>query len=121
MGSFWLARRFVIDKSLEYEGNGAFVQLLFFRTTHNIANIEIDHFDREVGSSNYTFKKGLKHFLSMMNYSDVPLKFAAYLGAVFAAIGLIAAVIVLIMKLVNPSMQAGWPSMMCTMLFLFGI
>ena len=25
------------------------------------------------------------------------------------------------MKLVNPSMQAGWPSMMCTMLFLFGI
>ncbi len=121
MGSFWLARRYVIDKALEYEGNGAFVQLLFFRTTHNIANIEIDHFDREVGSSNYTFKKGLRHFLSMINYSDVPLKFAAYLGAVFAAVGLIAAVIVLIMKLINPAMQAGWPSMMCAMLFLFGI
>ena len=57
----------------------------------------------------------------MMNYSDVPLKLAAYLGVVFAAIGLIAAIVVLIMKLVNPAMQAGWPSMMCTMLFLFGI
>ncbi len=121
MGSFWLARRYVIDKALEYEGNGAFVQLLFFRTTHNIANIEIDHFDREVGSSNYTFRKGIRLFLSMINYSDVPLKFATYLGALFAAVGVIAAVIVLIMKIVNPAMQAGWPSMMCTILFLFGI
>ena len=121
MGSFWLARRFVIDKALEYEGNSAFVQLLFFRTTHNIANIEIEHFDREVGSSNYTFKKGLKHFMSMINYSDLPLKLASLLGALFAGIGFVAGLIVLIMKLVNPSMQAGWPSIMCTLLLLFGV
>ena len=121
MGSFWLARKFVIDKALEYEGNSAFVQLLFFRTTHNIANIEIDHFDREVGSSNYTFKKGLKLFMSMINYSDIPLKLASLLGALFAGIGFVAGLIVLIMKLVNPSMQAGWPSIMCTLLLLFGV
>ena len=35
MSSFWLAKRFVIDKVLEYDGNGAFIQLLFFRTTNN--------------------------------------------------------------------------------------
>ncbi len=121
MGSFWLARRFVIDKALEYEGNSAFVQLLFFRTTHNIANIEIEHFDREVGSSNYTFKKGLKHFMSMINYSEFPLRLSSFLGAIFAGIGFVAGLIVLIMKLVNPSMQAGWPSIMCTLLLLFGV
>ncbi len=121
MGSFWLARRYVIDKCLEYEGNGAFVQLLFFRTTHHIANIEIDHFDRAVGTSNYTFKKGLKHFMSMLNYSDLPLKLATFLGAVFAIVGFAAAIVVLIAKIINPSMQAGWPSIMCTLLILFGI
>ncbi len=121
MGSFWLARRFVIDKALEYEGNSAFVQLLFFRTTHNVANIEIEHFDREVGSSNYTFRKGLKHFMSMINYSELPLRLASFLGAIFAGIGFVAGLIVLIMKLVNPAMQAGWPSIMCTLLLLFGV
>ncbi len=121
MGSFWLARRFVIDKALEYEGNSAFVQLLFFRTTHNVANIEIEHFDREVGSSNYTFKKGLKHFMSMINYSELPLRLASFLGTIFAGIGFVAGLIVLIMKLVNPAMQAGWPSIMCTLLLLFGV
>ncbi len=121
MGSFWLARRYVVEKALEYEGNGAFVQLLFFRTTHNIANIEIEHFDRQEGSSNYTFKKGLKHFMSMINYSEVPLRLASYLGVLFACIGFVAAVVVLIMKLINPAMQAGWPSLMCTLLILFGI
>ena len=121
MGSFWLARRFVIDKALEYEGNSAFVQLLFFRTTHNVANIEIEHFDREVGSSNYTFRKGLKHFMSMINYSELPLRLASFLGAIFAGIGFVAGLIVLIMKLINPAMQAGWPSIMCTLLLLFGV
>ncbi len=121
MGSFWLARRFVIDKALEYEGNSAFVQLLFFRTTHNVANIEIEHFDREVGSSNYTFKKGLKHFMSMINYSELPLRLASFLGTIFAGIGFVGGLIVLIMKLVNPAMQAGWPSIMCTLLLLFGV
>ena len=121
MSSFWLAKRFVIDKCMEYDSNGAFVQLLFFRTTNNIANIEIDHFDREVGESNYTFRKGLKHFLSFMNYSTVPLHLATYVGVIFAIIGVIGAIVVIISKLVNPAMQSGWPSLMCVMLFLFGI
>ena len=121
MSSFWLAKRYVVDKALEYSIDGAFIQLLFFRTTNNIVNIEIDHFDREVGESNYTFRKGLKLFLSFINYSTVPLRLATYLGVVFALIGVIAAIVVLIMKLTNPAMQAGWPSLMCAMLFLFGI
>ena len=49
MSSFWLARRYVIDKVKEYEGDSPFIQLLFFRTTYNMANIEIEHFEREVG------------------------------------------------------------------------
>ncbi len=51
----------------------------------------------------------------------MPQRFASYLGVLFACIGFVAAVVVLIMKLINPAMQAGWPSLMCTLLILFGI
>lgn len=121
MSSFWLARRFVIDRVCEYEGNDAFIQLLFFRTTNNIANISIEHFEREVGSSNYTFKKSLKLFMSFMNYSMLPLRIATYLGVICSIAGVVGAIIVFINKLLNPSVAVGWSSLMCVVLVLFGI
>ena len=121
MSSFWLARRYVIEKVKEYEGNNAFIQLLFFRTTHNMANIEIEHYEREVGQSNYTFRKGLKLFMSFMNYSTISLRLATVFGVLFSMAGFIAALVVLIHKLVDPSVAVGWSSLMCAMLILFGI
>lgn len=121
MSSFWLARRYVVEEAKKYKGNSAFIQALFFRTTYNIVNIDIDHFDREYGKSNYSFKKGLKLFLNFMNYSIRPLRFATYLGAVCSALGIISAIVVVIRKLIHPSMAAGWPSLMSVMLFLFGV
>ncbi|MBQ8305153.1 MAG: glycosyltransferase family 2 protein [Blautia sp.] len=120
MSSFWLARRYVVEKAKEYEGCNAFIQLLFFRTTHNMANIEIEHFDREAGQSNYTFRKGLKHFMSVLNYSIIPLRAASLLGVLFSTIGLIGAIYVLVNKLLHPSVAVGWSSLMCVMLILFG-
>ena len=121
MSSFWLARRYVIDRVKEYEGCNAFIQLLFFRTTHNMANIEIDHFEREVGQSNYTFRKGLKLFMSFMNYSTIPLRLSTFFGVIFSLAGFVSALVVLIHKLLNPSVTVGWSSLMCVLLILFGI
>lgn len=121
MSSFWLARRYVVEKSKEYAGNNAFIQLLFFRTTHSMANIEIEHFDREVGESNYTFRKGLKHFMSFMNYSIIPLRLSTYLGVILFLLGIVSGIIVFVRKLINPSIAMGWSSLMCVMLVLFGV
>ena len=121
MSSFWLAKRYVIDRVKEYEGCNAFIQLLFFRTTHNMANIDIEHYEREVGKSNYTFKKGLKLFMSFMNYSIIPLRLATFFGVIFSMAGFVAALVVLIHKLMNPAVAVGWSSLMCALLILFGI
>ena len=59
MSSFWCCRRYVRDEIVKYDGYNIFLQVLFFRTTHNIANIEIEHFEREVGTSNYNFRRNL--------------------------------------------------------------
>ncbi len=121
MSSFWLARKFVIDRVVEYEGSNAFIQLLFFRTTANIANITIEHFEREVGTSNYTFKKSMKLFMSFMNYSMLPLRIATYLGVICAIAGVAGGIVVFINKLIRPDMAVGWSSLMCVILVLFGI
>lgn len=121
MSSFWCCRRYVRDEVVKYDGYNAFLQVLFFRTTHNIANIEIEHYAREEGTSNYNFRKGLNHFLSCLNFTVIPLRVATFFGTLFSAAGFIGAVVVLIRKLVNPSVAIGWSSLMCAMLVLFGI
>ena len=121
MSSFWCCRRYVRDEVVKYDGYNTFLQVLFFRTTHNIANIEIEHFEREVGSSNYNFRRGLNLFLSCLNFTVIPLRAATFFGTLFSAAGFIGAVVVLVRKLLDPTIAIGWSSLMCAMLVFFGI
>ena len=106
---------------MKYDGYNIFLQVLFFRTTHNIANIEVEHFAREVGTSNYNFRRGLKLFMSCLNFTVIPLRAATFFGTIFSAAGFIGAIVVLIRKLLDPTIAIGWSSLMCAMLVLFGI
>lgn len=121
MSSFWCCRRYVRDEVVKYDGYNIFLQVLFFRTTHNIANIEVEHFVREVGESNYNFRRGLKLFMSCLNFTVIPLRLATFFGTVFSAAGFIGALVVLIRKLLDPSIAIGWSSVMCALLVFFGI
>lgn len=120
MSSFWCCRKYVRDEVVRYDGYNIFLQILFFRTTHNIANIEVEHFEREEGRSNYTFRKGLKLFLSCLNFTVLPLRAAPFLGTVFSVGGFLGAILVILRKLLNPSIAIGWSSLMCAMLMMFG-
>ncbi len=120
MNNYWMARRYVIDKVLEYEGSSPFIQLLFFRTTYNMANVDIEHYEREVGTSNYTFRKGLKQFLAFSNYSVLPLRLASVMGVLISFAGLLATIGVIIYKLTHTDVVVGWASTICGMLLLFG-
>lgn len=121
MSSFWCCRKYVRDEVVKYDGYNIFLQVLFFRTTHNIANIEVEHFAREVGTSNYNFRRGLKLFMSCLNFTVIPLRAATFFGTIFSATGFIGAIVVLIRKLLDPTIAIGWSSLMCAMLVLFGI
>ena len=122
MSSFWCARSFVIDEIKGYQGSDAFVQLLFARTTHHLKAVEVEHYAREAGSSNYTFRKSLKLFLSFLNYSTIPLRLSQYFGSLLSVIGFLSALILIIRKILDPStILTGWSSLICLMLILFGI
>lgn len=121
MSSFWLARRYVIEQVKKYEGEQIFIQLLFFRATHNMTNITISHYKREYGKSNYDLRKGLKLFLSFMNYTALPLRVATFFGILFSCTGFIGAIVLVIRKLQDPTITLGWSSIMCAMMICFGI
>ena len=121
MSSFWCCRKYVRDEVVKYDGYNIFLQVLFFRTTHNIANIEVEHFAREVGTSNYNFRRGLKLFMSCLNFTVIPLRAATFFGTIFSAAGFNGAIVVLIRKLLIPTIAIGWSSLRCAMLVLFGI
>ncbi len=119
--SFWVIRRFVRDYAVEYKSAYTHLQGLFLRTTRNISSVPIRHFEREVGTSNYTLKKLLKLWSNIIGFSIVPLQLAMYTGFFFSALGILAAVGVVILKLVRPATYIGWPSMMATICFFSGL
>ena len=119
--NFWCCRKYVRDEIVQYTGYNLYLQILFYRTTRHIANIEIEHFSREEGSSNYNFKKAFRLFMSFMNYTVIPLRIAEVMGTLFSIAGFIGAIAVFIQKMIRPDMAVGWSSLMCAMLLFFGI
>ena len=119
--NFWCCRRYVRDEIVQYTNHSLYLQMLFFRTTSHIANIPIEHFARESGNSNYTFARSWKLFMGFTNYSVLPLRLSVLLGSICSLGGFIGAVTVLIRKLIYPDIAVGWSSLMCALLFLFGI
>lgn len=121
MSSFWCARSYVIQEICKYKGNDAFIQLLFARTTDKMADITVEHYAREYGRSNYTFRKGLKLFMNFMDYSTIPLRLTNILGCVFSLIGFIMTIVLIVRKLLDPTIQTGWSSLMCLLLIVAGM
>ena len=119
--NYWCCRKYVKDEVIRYKNYSLYLQMLFFRTTSYIANIEIEHFARQTGKSNYTFRKAFRLFLGVLNYSIVPLRISSVLGSCFSSAGFIGALTVLIRKLIYPDIAIGWSSLMCAMLVFFGI
>ena len=119
--SFWVIRKFVRDYAVEYKSAYTHLQGLFLRTTRNISSVPIQHFKREVGTSNYTLKKLIKHRSNILGFSIVPLQMATYTGFFFSLIGILAAIGVIILKFVRPATYIGWPSMMATICFFSGL
>ena len=119
--SFWIIRRFIRDYVIQYKSQYTHLQGLFLRTTRNISCVPVKHFEREVGSSNYTLKKLIGLWSNIMGYSIVPLRLATYCGYSFSLLGILGAAFIVARKLLVPSMGIGWRSMMVAICFFSGI
>ncbi len=119
--SYWVMRKFVKDNIIRYKNSYTYLLGLILRTTRNISCVPVKHFEREVGTSTYTLKALLRLWSSIIGFSIVPLRIATYCGYFFSAMGIVASIVIVIRKILHPTMAMGWPSLMSAMSFFFGL
>lgn len=86
------------------------------------ANVDMEHRARLAGHSNYTLKKMFALWLTgFTNFSTVPLRIAVVMGTLFAGVGFLSAVVVVIRKLIDPGIAAGWTTSIALQLGIGGM
>ena len=119
--SYFAAKRFVIEEILHYDHAYPYIFGLIFRTTQNVANVEIIHRSREIGSSGYTLSKLLGLWMNGFTaFSIKPLRIATWSGMLCALSGFLLTMWSIINKLVDPSVPLGYSSLIATNVFFGG-
>lgn len=120
--SFYVAKKFVIDEMVKYDNPYPYMPGLVLRTTRNISNVMTHHRPRLEGKSGYSFKRLLSLWINGFTaFSVKPLEIGTYVGSLVAFVGFIFALTIIIRKIVNPSIAAGWASIIAIMLILGGL
>ena len=104
---------------IKYDSFNPYIDGIFYRVTHNIGNVEVEHFKREYGTSNYTLKKLINLWLAYWNFSVIPLRISFFMGMFSAFAGAVIAILVVINKILHPDMTVGWSSTLCVMVSIF--
>lgn len=121
--SFFVIKRYVCDNMIKYQNPYPYIGGLLLRATHRIKMIEMEQ--RERGDDNetgFTFKKSISLFLNGLTaFSVKPLRIATIIGIVFALVGFLYGLYIIIKKLCQPEVLIGYSSMMAVQLFSSGI
>lgn len=122
ISSYFAAKRFIIDEVVQYVHSYPYVIGLILRATNKISNVEVNHRDREEGTSGYTIRKLLAlWFNGFTAFSVKPLRIATVMGLISALFGFIYAVWAVINKIINPNAPMGWTSTIIILLILGGM
>ncbi len=122
LNSFKAINKFIVDEIIKYNLPYPYIDGLILRTTTNIGQIEVKHFTRKTGKSQYTLIKLISLWLNMLtNFSVKPLRFATLLGFFFSIISFMLAIAGVLMKLYDPTVPLGYASLLVSISFLGGI
>lgn len=122
LSSFKAIRREIAKEIIKYEGPYAYLDGLILNVTKSITSIDINHGARYIGTGNYNLRRSMSLWLKMAtNFSIIPLRIATVMGFILSITSLIMLIIVIIDKIIHPTISAGWASIMTAVLFIGGI
>lgn len=120
--SFFIARNFIVKEMLKYENAYPYIDGLIFRATKNIGKVEITHKEREYGKSGYTLGKLFSLWMNGFTaFSVKPLRMSTVAGVIFAILGFIFGIVVIVQRIFDNAPISGWSSMMAVLLFIGGM
>jgi polyisoprenyl-phosphate glycosyltransferase len=124
-GDFRLMSRRVVDALKRSPERHRFLRGMVSWVGYNQTGVYYDRDERFSGSTKYPLPKMLRFAVDgITSFSDVPLRFASYLGFVSSAVAFVYALIVVGFKLFSikpPGYTPGWASTIVAVLFLGGV
>ncbi len=122
LSSYFAAKRYIIDEVRDYDKSFPYLSGLLLRATKFIKNADVNHREREIGNSGYTFGKLLALWLNGFTaFSIKPLRMATFIGFFAATAGFIYSVYALINSILNPDTPIGWASTVSITLIMGGL
>ncbi|MFL1461249.1 glycosyltransferase family 2 protein [Roseococcus sp. DSY-14] len=121
LSSFRCCAALVVREVTKYEGPYPYIDGLIMQVTQRITTLEVKHYARAEGQSNYTMRRLVRLWLNLAtSFSLLPLRLAMFAGAAMGVLGLLLALFVIIeaMFIETPS---GWASTMTVMLLIAGV
>jgi undecaprenyl-phosphate 4-deoxy-4-formamido-L-arabinose transferase len=123
VSSYFAAKRFIVDEMLRYDKSYPYVIGLVLRSTKRIANVNVDHREREIGKSGYTLGKLLGLWMNGFTaFSVKPLRIATWTGISCAILGFIYGLYTIIKKFVlGDAVAVGFSALMSSVMFIGGM
>ena len=122
ISSYYAISRMAVDALKNYKSPFPSMGGYLSHVALRYANVDMEHRERLAGRSNYTFRKMLALWLTgFTNFSTVPLRFASVIGTFCALFGFILAVVMVIRKLLNSNIAAGFTTSIAVEVFMGGV
>ena len=120
--SFFVMKKYVADEIVKYENAYPYLAGLILRTTHNVSCVKTHHRERQYGTSGYDFFRLFKLWINGFTaFSVLPLRIGVLSGGFFSLFGLLFAITIVIRKILNPDISAGWASIIAVILVIGGL
>lgn len=123
VSSFFASKRYVIEEVKKYSNSYPYIIGLVLRTTKRIKNVDVEHKERTVGKSGYSFRKLVALWMNGFTaFSVKPLRVADICGACLSIIGFILALVLIVKRfIIGYSAVEGWYSLITVILIVGGL
>lgn len=121
VSAFRAVRTHLREAFANYQSPLVSIDVLLTWGTTRFAAIPVAHNPREIGASNYTFRKLVTHALNMMTgFSTLPLQLASWIGFTLTLFGVLVLVYVIVRFVLNGGSVPGFPFLACTIAIFSG-
>ena len=118
---FRLMRRYVVDAVLSMEEYNRFSKGLFAWVGYQVEYLEYENVERVAGETKWSFGKLFRYALDgIIEYTEAPMHFCSWTGAILSAVMLVELIVLLVMSLCGKQISSAVLIISC-ILFMGGI
>ncbi len=122
MSPFKIVKSGIIKEIIKYNGPFPYVDGLILELTNDVTSIDVEHYERYRGKSNYNLIRSISVFMKVFtSFSVIPLRIATVVGFITSFIGFVTAVYFLLAYFRYNHQVEGWTSLIISLLIIGGL